>query len=138
VSFLAWQPKARRLCLHRCCSCPCPAREQDHHYYHLSFSLGLHRRWRRRQLESKTSQQQKARHQRRRSPHALLFFIGVVEDDHLAIIGRPEDVVVEVTEQLSGEVLVPRGISNEIFFIRRRREINHRNVPGGTTLLKHQ
>jgi hypothetical protein len=28
----------------------------------------------------------------------LLFFIGVTDDDHLTVIGRPEDVVVEVTE----------------------------------------
>jgi hypothetical protein len=48
-----------------------------------------------------------------------LFFIRVVEDDDLVIIGRPEDTTVEVTEESPGKLLIPLGIRNETFLIRR-------------------
>jgi hypothetical protein len=55
----------------------------------------------------------------------LFFFIGVAEDDDLAITGRPKDVTVEVAKESSGELLISRDISDEISLIRRRRKIHH-------------
>jgi hypothetical protein len=37
----------------------------------------------------------------------LLFFIRVIEDDDIAVIGRTEKPKVEVTEELSGKLLIP-------------------------------
>jgi hypothetical protein len=54
-----------------------------------------------------------------------LFFIRVVEDDDLVIIGWPEDTTVEVTEESPGKLLIPLGIRNETFLIRRQRQIHH-------------
>jgi hypothetical protein len=36
----------------------------------------------------------------------LLFFIGVIEDDGIAIVGRPKKPAVEVIEELPGELLI--------------------------------
>jgi hypothetical protein len=36
----------------------------------------------------------------------LFFFIRIPEDDDLAIIGRPEDIAVEVTKKFLGELLI--------------------------------
>jgi hypothetical protein len=41
----------------------------------------------------------------------LIVVVGVVDDDYLAVISRPEDVVVEVTEKLSGEFLITRSVN---------------------------
>jgi hypothetical protein len=43
----------------------------------------------------------------------FLFFIGVAEDDHLAVAGRSEEVTVEVAEQPFGELRVPSGVSKK-------------------------
>jgi hypothetical protein len=40
----------------------------------------------------------------------LLFFIRVVEDDDIAVIRWPKKIVVEVTEESLGELLILRGI----------------------------
>jgi hypothetical protein len=37
----------------------------------------------------------------------LIFVIRITEDDDFAITGRPENVAVEVAEELPGELLVP-------------------------------
>jgi hypothetical protein len=37
----------------------------------------------------------------------LILIVGVTEDNDFAVAGRPEDVAVEVAEELSGELLVP-------------------------------
>jgi hypothetical protein len=37
----------------------------------------------------------------------LIFIVGVTEDNDFAVAGRPEDVAVEVAEELPGELLVP-------------------------------
>jgi hypothetical protein len=55
----------------------------------------------------------------------LFFFIGVAEDDDLAIAERPKDVTVEVAKESSSELLISRDISDEISLIRRRRKIHH-------------
>jgi hypothetical protein len=44
----------------------------------------------------------------------LIFIVRVTENNDFAIAGRPEDVTVEVTEELPGELLVPWGISEGI------------------------
>jgi hypothetical protein len=49
----------------------------------------------------------------------LLFFIGVIEDDDLAVTRRPEDVVVEVTKKFLGKLRVARSVSDEVFLILR-------------------
>jgi hypothetical protein len=47
----------------------------------------------------------------------LLFFIGVIEDNDLAITRWPEDVAVEVTKKFLGELRVTRSVSDEVFLI---------------------
>jgi hypothetical protein len=37
----------------------------------------------------------------------LIFVIRITEDDDFAVAGRPENVSVEVAEELPGELLVP-------------------------------
>jgi hypothetical protein len=37
----------------------------------------------------------------------LLFFIGVVEDDDIAVVRRPKKTTVKVIEELPGELLIP-------------------------------
>jgi hypothetical protein len=37
----------------------------------------------------------------------LIFVVRITEDNDFAIAGRPENVAVEVTEELPGELLVP-------------------------------
>jgi hypothetical protein len=37
----------------------------------------------------------------------VIFIIRITEDDDFAVAGRPENVAVEVTEELPGELLVP-------------------------------
>jgi hypothetical protein len=37
----------------------------------------------------------------------LILIIGVTEDNDFTVAGRPEDVAVEVVEELAGELLVP-------------------------------
>jgi hypothetical protein len=37
----------------------------------------------------------------------LIFVVRITEDNDFAIVGRPENVAVEVTEELPGELLVP-------------------------------
>jgi hypothetical protein len=37
----------------------------------------------------------------------LILIVGVTEDNDFVVAGRPEDVMVEVTEELPGELLVP-------------------------------
>jgi hypothetical protein len=49
----------------------------------------------------------------------FFFFIGVVEDDNLTVVGWPKDVAVEVTEESFDEFLIPRDIRDETFLIRR-------------------
>jgi hypothetical protein len=49
----------------------------------------------------------------------LLFFIGVIENDDLAITRRHEDVVVEVTKKFPGELRVARSANDEVFLIQR-------------------
>jgi hypothetical protein len=39
--------------------------------------------------------------------HLLFFFIGVAEDDDLAVVGQPKDITVEVAEESFGELLIP-------------------------------
>jgi hypothetical protein len=39
--------------------------------------------------------------------HLIFFLIGVTEDDDVAIIGWPKKSTVEVTEELSNDLLVP-------------------------------
>jgi hypothetical protein len=51
--------------------------------------------------------------------HLLFFFIGVTEDNDLAIVGRPEYVAVEVTKKTFGELLMLQDICDETFLIRR-------------------
>jgi hypothetical protein len=36
----------------------------------------------------------------------LLFFIGVAEDDDVAIVGRPKKLTVEVVEEFPSELLI--------------------------------
>jgi hypothetical protein len=48
-----------------------------------------------------------------------LFFIGVTEDDDLAVARRPKDVTADVTEKLFGELLISRGVTDETFLIQR-------------------
>jgi hypothetical protein len=36
----------------------------------------------------------------------LLFFIGVIEDDDLVVVGWPKDVAVEIVKKPSGERLI--------------------------------
>jgi hypothetical protein len=37
----------------------------------------------------------------------LILIVGVTDDDDFAVVGRPEDIMVEVAEELPGEFLVP-------------------------------
>jgi hypothetical protein len=37
----------------------------------------------------------------------LIFIVRITEDNDFAVAGRPEDVAVEVAEELPGELLVP-------------------------------
>jgi hypothetical protein len=37
----------------------------------------------------------------------LVLIIGITDDDDFAVAGRPEDITVEVAEELPGELLVP-------------------------------
>jgi hypothetical protein len=37
----------------------------------------------------------------------LILIVGITEDNDFFVVGRPEDVAVEVTEELPGELLVP-------------------------------
>jgi hypothetical protein len=37
----------------------------------------------------------------------LVLIVGVTDDDDFAVAGRPEDITVEVVEELPGELLVP-------------------------------
>jgi hypothetical protein len=43
-----------------------------------------------------------------------LVIIGVINDDYLAITRRSEDVTVEVTKKLSGELLITRSVNNSL------------------------
>jgi hypothetical protein len=47
----------------------------------------------------------------------LLFIIRVTEDDDVAVARRPKKTAVDVTEELLGELLIPRGIREKIFLI---------------------
>jgi hypothetical protein len=49
----------------------------------------------------------------------LLFFIGVAEDDDVAIIGRPKKTAGKVAEELPREFFILRGVREEIFLVRR-------------------
>jgi hypothetical protein len=49
--------------------------------------------------------------------HLLFFFVGVAEDDDLAVIERLKEPVVEVAEESPGKLCIPRGIRDEIFLI---------------------
>jgi hypothetical protein len=49
----------------------------------------------------------------------LLFFIGVIEVDDLAVTRQPEDVVVEVAKKFSSKLRVVRSVNDEVFLIRR-------------------
>jgi hypothetical protein len=48
----------------------------------------------------------------------LLFFIGVAEDDDVAIVGRPKKLTVEVVEEFPSELLISRGVEEDVFRIR--------------------
>jgi hypothetical protein len=63
--------------------------------------------------------------------YLLFFFIGVAQDDDLTVARWPKDVTVEVTKKSSGELLIPRDISDETFLIKRWRKIHHWSLPGG-------
>jgi hypothetical protein len=49
----------------------------------------------------------------------LLFFLGVIEDDDLAVTRWPEDVAVEVTKKFPSELRVTTSVNDEVFLIRR-------------------
>jgi hypothetical protein len=66
----------------------------------------------------------------------LLFFINVAEDDDITITGRPKEPTVEVTEESSGELFIPRGLGESIFLLIRR-EIHHRDPLRGPAVLTH-
>jgi hypothetical protein len=51
--------------------------------------------------------------------HLLFFFIRATKDDDVSIIGWPKKTVVEVTEELLGKLLILRGVTEEIFLVRR-------------------
>jgi hypothetical protein len=57
--------------------------------------------------------------------YLLFFFIGVTEDDDLAIDGQPKEPTVEVTEESLGKLCILWGVKNEIFLIWRIRKIHH-------------
>jgi hypothetical protein len=66
----------------------------------------------------------------------LLFFIGVAEDDDIAVTRRPKKLVVEFIEEPSGELLVPRDIGEDFLFIERK--IHHWDHLGGTAMLMNR
>jgi hypothetical protein len=41
------------------------------------------------------------------------------EDDDLAVTGWPKDIAVKVTEESFGELIIPQGVRDETFLIRR-------------------
>jgi hypothetical protein len=49
-------------------------------------------------------------------PH-LLFFIGVAEDDHIAVTGQSEEVAVKVAKQSFDELHVSSSVSEKTFFV---------------------
>jgi hypothetical protein len=65
----------------------------------------------------------------------LILIVGVTEDNDFAIAGRPEDVAVEVTEELPGELLIPWGISDGIFLAWRWSQIHNWDRLRRTALL---
>jgi hypothetical protein len=49
----------------------------------------------------------------------LFFFIGVAEDDDLAVVRQPKDITVDVAKESSGELLITQCIRDETLLIRR-------------------
>jgi hypothetical protein len=61
----------------------------------------------------------------------ILFFIRVTEDDELVIARCPQNVAVEVAEELPGELHIPQSIRDETLLIRRWRKIHDWSLPRG-------
>jgi hypothetical protein len=59
----------------------------------------------------------------------LLFFIGVVEDNHIIITRQPEKSTLEVAKELPDDLLVSRSVGEGVFLP--LREIHHREPLGG-------
>jgi hypothetical protein len=63
----------------------------------------------------------------------LLFFIGVTEEDDVAVPGRTKKLTVEFTEGSLGELLIPRGVGEDFVLIGRK--IHQRDYLGGPVVL---
>jgi hypothetical protein len=66
----------------------------------------------------------------------LHFFIGVTEYDDLAVVGWPKNTMVEVAKEPPGEILILRGVGEDIFLIQRK--IHHQDPLKGSALLKEK
>jgi hypothetical protein len=67
--------------------------------------------------------------------HLHFFLVGVIEDDDIAITRRPKKSMVEVTKELSGNLLIPSSVREGILLP--SREIHHREPLGGLAMLIH-
>jgi hypothetical protein len=49
----------------------------------------------------------------------LFFLVGVTDDDDLAIAGWPQEIVVELTKEMLGELKVTSDVMDGFFLIRK-------------------
>jgi hypothetical protein len=49
----------------------------------------------------------------------LFFLVGVTDDDDLAIAGWPQEIVVELAEEMLGELKVTSDVMDGFFLIRK-------------------